>query len=192
MMNSLSNRFPLTVAGVLARPLVSLVASLALLMLAPTFAFSQTRDLSSRGDLLDRIVAIVGDGVILKTQLDAETDRIAIRLRQQKTELPPQGILRQQVLERLIAQEVQLQRADRVGVKVSDEMLNGSLEEMAQRNNISFSQLPASLQAQGIDYRDFRDEMRRDIAMQMLRQRDVIARINVSPRELEQFLARQE
>jgi len=170
----------------------SALACLALLVLVPTPGFAQTRELSGRGELIERIVAVVGEGVILKSHLDAETDRITARLRQQKTELPPRGILRQQVLERLIAQEVQLQRAERVGIKVSDEMLNSSLEEMAQRNNISFSQLPASLQAQGIDYRDFRDDMRRDIAMQILRQRDVVSRVNISPRELDQFLARQE
>jgi peptidyl-prolyl cis-trans isomerase SurA len=141
---------------------------------------------------MDRIAAVVGDGVILTSQLDAETERISARLRERKTELPPRGVLRQQVLERLIIQEVQIQRADRVGIQVSDEMLNGSLEEIAQRNNIQFSQLPAELARQGIDYREFRDEMRRDIALQLLRQRDVVQRINISPRELEQFLARQE
>src|SRR5215831_15905620 len=170
----------------------ALLAAAALLLIAPAIGFTQTRELSTRGELLDRIVAVVGEGVILKSQLDTETDHIAARLRQQKTEAPPRNILRQQVLERLIAQEVQLQRADRVGIKVSDEMLNSSLEEIAQRNNIAFSQLPAALQAQGIDYRDFRDDMRRDITMQMLRQRDVVGRINISPRELEQFLARQD
>jgi peptidyl-prolyl cis-trans isomerase SurA len=161
-------------------------------LIASESAFGQTRELSGRGDLLDRIVAVVGDGVILKSQLDAETERVVARLRERKTELPPSGVLRQQILERLITQEVQLQRADRVGLRVSDEMLNDSLEEIAQRNNIAFSQLPDALKAQGIDYRDFRDEMRRDITMQMLRQRDVLARINISPRELDQFIARQE
>lgn len=176
-----------------SRLLVSVFAGLAALAaLGGEAAFAQTRELSSRGELVDRIAAVVGEGVIMKSQLDVETERITQRLRERKTELPPRGVLRQQVLERLIVQEVQLQRADRVGIKVSDEMLNSSLEEIAQRNNIQFSQLPASLQAQGIDYREFRDEMRRDIAMQLLRQRDVLSRINISPRELEQFLARQD
>jgi peptidyl-prolyl cis-trans isomerase SurA len=176
--------------GALSRTLGLLCC--AALLCTPAVGTAQTRELSSRGQLLDRIVAVVGEGVILKSQLDTETDRIAARLRQQKTELPPRGVLRQQVLERLIAQEVQTQRADRVGIKVSDEMLNSSMEEIAQRNNIPFSQLPAALQAQGIEYREFRDEMRRDISLQLLRQRDVISHINISPRELEQFLARQE
>ncbi len=172
--------------------LLTILSGLALLALASGTSFAQTRELSSRGELLDRVAAVVGDGVILQSQLDAETERIVARLRERKTELPPRGVLRQQVLERLIVQEIQMQRADRVGIKVSDEMLNSSLEEIAQRNKIQFSQLPQTLAAQGIDYRDFRDEMRRDLTMQMLRQRDVISHINVSPRELEQFLARQE
>ncbi len=169
-----------------------LLACAALVAVAPSQLHAQTRELSSRGELVDRIVAVVGEEVILKSQLDAETDRIVARLKERKTELPPRSVLRQQVLERLIVQEVQLQRAERAGIKVSDEMLNGSLEDVAQRGNIQFSQLPDALAAQGIDYRNFRDEMRRDITMQLLRQRDVVARINVSPRELDQFLARQE
>jgi peptidyl-prolyl cis-trans isomerase SurA len=173
-------------------PAKFLAALACLTLFAAGSVFAQTRELSSRGDLVDRIAAVVGDGVILKSQLDVETDRIAARLKDRKTELPPRSVLRQQVLERLIVQEVQMQRAERVGIKVSDEMLNSSLEEIAQRNNIQFSQLPNALAAQGIDYRDFRDDMRRDIALQLLRQRDVVSKINISPRELEQFLARQE
>ena len=71
-------------------------------------------------------------------------------------------------------------------------MLNGALDDVAKRNNISFADLPQALAQQGIDYRDFRDEIRRQLTLQLLRQRDVIGRINVSPRELEQFMARQQ
>ncbi|MBC7982903.1 MAG: peptidylprolyl isomerase [Candidatus Obscuribacterales bacterium] len=165
---------------------------LALSALAPTLALAQTRELSSRGELVDRIAAVVNDSVVLKSQLDAEIERITERLRERKTELPPRNVLRNQVLERLVVQEVQMQRADRLGMKVADEMLNGTLEDVAKRNNISFSGLPEALKAQGIDYQEFREEIRRDLTLQMLRQRDVVARINISPRELEQFLARQQ
>ena len=110
---------------------------------------------------------------------------------QQKTELPPRNVLRKQVLERLIMEEIQMQRADRLGVEVSEEMLNGALDDVAKRNNIQFSDLPAALGQQGIDYRNFRDEIRKQLKLQLLRQRDVMARINISPRELEQFKARQ-
>jgi peptidyl-prolyl cis-trans isomerase SurA len=71
-------------------------------------------------------------------------------------------------------------------------MLNGALDDVAKRNNIPFPDLPQALAQQGIDYRNFRDEIRRQMKLQLLRQRDVIARINISPRELEQFMARQQ
>ena len=162
------------------------------LALAGTTAFAQTRELSSSGDLLDRIAAVVNDGVVLVSQLDAQTDEVIQRLRTQKTELPPRNVLRKQILERLIVEEIQMQRADRLGVEVSEEMLNGALDDVAKRNNIGFPDLPRALSQQGIDYRDFRDEIRRQMKLQLLRQRDVIGRINISPRELEQFMARQQ
>jgi peptidyl-prolyl cis-trans isomerase SurA len=167
-------------------------ASLAFALLAqPHTADAQTRELSTSGVLVDRIAAVVNDGVVLTSQLDTEVERITQRLRERETELPPRNVLRRQVLERLVVQEVQMQRADRIGMRVPDEMLNGTLEDVAQRNGVTFSQLPEALKAQGVDYRDFREEVRRDLTLQMLRQRDVLGKINVSPRELEQFLARQ-
>lgn len=178
----------MNIANTLKQPLR--LAACGLLAL-PLLAFGQTRELSSRGELVDRIAAVVNDGVVLNSQLDGEMERITARLRERNTELPPRNVLRRQVLDRLVLQEIQMQRAERIGMHVSDEMLNSSLEDVAQRNNVTFSQLPDALKAQGIDYREFREEVRRDITLQMLRQRDVVARINISPRELEQFLARQ-
>jgi len=162
------------------------------LTLTVSTAFAQTRELSSSGVLLDRIAAVVNDGVVLVSQLDEQTDEIIQRLRQQKTELPPRNVLRKQILERLIIEEVQIQRANRLGIEVSEEMLNGALEDVGKRNNIPFPDLPRALAQQGIDYRDYRDEIRRQMTLQLLRQRDVIGRINISPRELEQFMARQQ
>ena len=70
-------------------------------------------------------------------------------------------------------------------------MLNEALRDVAERNNIPFEQMPAALEAQGVDYASYREEMRREITMSMLRQRDVFPRIYVSPRELDQALERQ-
>jgi peptidyl-prolyl cis-trans isomerase SurA len=169
--------------------LASLILSLAFL---PLLAHAQTRELSANGALLDRIAAVVNDGVVLTSELDEQTEEVIARLRQQKTELPPRNVLRQQILERLVIDEIQMQRAARLGIQVSDEMLNGALQDVAQRNNMSFADLPRQLEAQGIDYRVYRDEIRKQLTLQLLRQRDVIGRINVSPRELDQALARQQ
>lgn len=155
-----------------------------------TGAFAQTRDLSTSGELLDRIAAVVNDGVVLNSQLDEQTDEVIARLRQQNTELPPRNVLRQQILERLVVEEIQVQRADKLGIHISDEMLNGALDNVARTNGISFADLPRTLEQQGIDYRTYRDEIRRQMTLQMLRQRDVIGRINISPRELDQAMAR--
>jgi len=154
----------------------------ALLTVPP--AGSQTRDIGVHGELLDRIAAIVNDGIVLKSELDEQMESVTKRLQEQKVELPPESVLKQQVLERLILQEIQTQRAKHVGLTISDEQLNGALQEIAQRNKIPFDQLPTALAAQGVDYKQYRESMRKELTLSTLRQRDVIAHINVSPHEL--------
>ncbi len=171
----------------MSRVLISLLAALTLS--GPVLA--QTRDLSTSGASLDRVVAIVGDGVVLQSQVDDQLNLIMGRLRDQKAQLPPADVVHQQVLERLVLQEIQLQRANRLGVRVSDEMLNEALRDVAKRNGLAFEQMPDALASQGVDYASYRDDMRREISISLLRQRDVYPRIYVSPRELDQALARQ-
>jgi peptidyl-prolyl cis-trans isomerase SurA len=155
-------------------------------------AHAQTRDIGVHGELLDRIAAIVNDGLVLKSELDAQMQSVTKRLTEQKVELPSQSVLRQQVLDRLIVQEIETQQAKRVGLTVSDEQLNSALQEIAARNKIPFDQLPTALAAQGVDYKLYRDSMRKELTLNTLRQRDVIARITVTPHELEQYLDRQQ
>jgi peptidyl-prolyl cis-trans isomerase SurA len=161
-----------------------------MLLLSPSHA--QTRDIGVHGELLDRIAAIVNDGLVLKSELDVQMSSVQKRLQEQKVELPSQSVLQQQVLDRLVLQEIQLQRAKHVGLTVTDEQLNGALQEIAARNKIPFDQLPTALAAQGVDYKIYRESMRKELTLSTLRSRDVIAHINVSPHELEQYLARQQ
>jgi peptidyl-prolyl cis-trans isomerase SurA len=147
--------------------------------------------LSNTGALLDRIVAVVNEGIILKSQMDDKVRVITSQLREQGNPLPPPEAIEQQVLEQLIVQEVQLQRARRLGIRVSDQMLNGTLQRIAERNGLTLTQLPAALQAQGIDYARYREDVRNDMVLDGLLQRDVIAQISVSEREIERFLERQ-
>jgi peptidyl-prolyl cis-trans isomerase SurA len=167
--------------GIIAVQLVLLSASQA-----------QTRDIGVHGELLDRIAAVVNDGLVLKSELDAQLDSVTKRLVDQKVELPSQSVLRQQVLDRLIVQEIEMQRAKHVGLSITDEQLNSALQEIAGRNKIPFDQLPTALQAQGIDYKQYRESMRKEITLSQLRQRDVIAHINVTPHEMEQYIGRQQ
>jgi peptidyl-prolyl cis-trans isomerase SurA len=167
-----------------------LTGLLCTLLLSTGAAWAQTRDMSSTGVALDRVIAIVNEGLVLQSQLDAQSALIADRLQSQGSQLPPADVIRQQVLERLILQEIQVQRAERLGVQVPDEMLNEALRDVAKRNNIEFEQMPSALEQQGVDYATYREEMRREIMLSMLRQRDVFPRIYVSPREVEQALER--
>lgn len=170
--------------------LISKGLLLACVLLAGAWPLARAAELSSRGVLLDRVAAVVNDGIVLVSELDRQQQLISDRLQQAGQQLPPANILRQQVLERLVMQEVQMQRADRLGLKVSDEMVNQALAEVAARNKIQFSDLPAALEAQGVDYRSYREEVRREMALNALRQRDVYSRIYVSPREVEQCFAK--
>jgi peptidyl-prolyl cis-trans isomerase SurA len=106
--------------------------------------------------------------------------------------MPPEPVLSRQVLDRLVVQRLQLQRADKVGIKVSDETLNQALATVAQRNNVTLEQLPDLLAREGIDYAAYREELRQQVAIDQLRQRDVLQRISVTPKEIEAYLARQQ
>ncbi|KAA0207517.1 MAG: hypothetical protein EDM71_06810 [Proteobacteria bacterium] len=167
------------------------ITLLALALLPGAIAHAQDRELSSRGELVDGIAAVVNDGVVLKSELAEETQRIVRRLQAQGTQVPPQRSLVPQVLERLIINRIQLQRCERVGIQVSDETLNNALANIAQHNNVTIAQLPQMLAAEGIDYQQYRREMRDQIAIEQLRQRDVLARISVTPREIDEYLTRQ-
>lgn len=154
-------------------------------------ATAQTRELDTRGVMLDRIAAIVNDGVVLNSDLELQIGAVSERLRAQKLELPAQNVLRQQVLERLVVQEIQLQRAQHDGVKVADETLNSALQDVARRNNLTLSQLPQALAEQGVEYAAYREDLRKEITLSMLRQRDVLERIVVTPKEIDQYLEKE-
>lgn len=146
-------------------------------------------ELSESGEFLDGVAAIVNEGIVLKSQL---RDQLAMILRQADTEqiqLPPANVLQDQVLERLILGEVQLQRAARIGLHVSDQMLNQAIERVAQQNDVRLEDMPALLAKDGINYADFRRDLRDEITLEQLRRIDVGQRINVSPREIEQCIA---
>lgn len=146
-------------------------------------------ELSTTGQMLDGIAAIVNEGVVLKSELAEQTETIRQRARAEGLQLPPENVLREQVLERLIVEQIQMQRADRFGIQISDQMLNETLARIAQQNNIPFERLPESMAAEGIDYAAYRRDMRKQLTLEQLRQIDVIRRISVAPREIEQCIA---
>ncbi len=170
----------------------SLIPAIVLSLAGIHATVAQNLDLSDTGQLLDGIAAIVNDGVVLKSELALQAALIQQRLMAENTQLPPPDVLAGQVLERLVIMRLQLQRADRLGVEITDEGLNMALADVARRNNVSLTQLPELLAEDGVDYTGYRSEMREQLVIEQLRQRDVMSRIVVTPRELEDYLDRQE
>lgn len=155
---------------------------------APVLA---AEELSETGQFLDGVAAIVNEGVVLKSQLMEQTAMIIKRARESDPpmQLPPANVLREQLLERLIITEIQLQRAAMIGLQVSDQYLNESIAQIAASNNVRFEDMPALLAQEGVNYAAFREEMRDEITLEQLRRIDVGQRINVSPREIQQCIA---
>ena len=170
---------------------ISSAASL-LLAVGCGAAYGQTRDLGAGGELLDGVAAIVDDGVVLKSELERQVDVIIQRLRQQNTQLPPLSVLESQILDQLVLRQIQLQRAQRFGIQVSDDFLNQTLSRVAAENGITLEQMPATLESEGIDYAAYRQDMREQMILQQLQQRDVVSRINVAPKEMDACLYRKE
>lgn len=145
-------------------------------------------ELSETGQFLDGVAAIVNEGVVLKSELNRQADLIIKRATDQGIELPPAHILMEQVLERLIVEEIQAQRADRIGIQISDQMLNTAITQIADQAGFSFAELPEILARDGVDYGEYRRDMRKQMILEQLRQIEVTGRISVSPREIQQCL----
>jgi peptidyl-prolyl cis-trans isomerase SurA len=158
----------------------------AILATAPLIAADE---LSDTGEFIDGIAAIVNDGVVLKSQLREEVASILVRASKEDLQLPPADVLQEQVLERLILTEVQLQRAALIGLQVSDQMLNESIARIATANNVEFEDMPRLLAEDGVTYSTFRSSLRDELTLDQLKRIDVGQRITVSPREVEQCLA---
>jgi len=176
------------------RNLLAAAAALLVQWLPP--ASAQDRELGAGGELLEGIAAVVDEGLVLKTELAERLDLVVQNLNKQQAEappdqrrpLPPVAIIEQQVLDQLIIREIQLQRADRVGITVNDDLLNEALSRVAQNLGYTLEELPAVLAAQGIDYTAYREDSRKDLLIEQLEQRDVLQRIAITPRELDQCL----
>ena len=144
--------------------------------------------LSDEGEFLDGIAAVVNDGIVLRSELDQELTGVRASIRAQGLRSPPSAVLETQVLERLVLREIQLQRAKRFGIEISDEQVNRALGFVARQNEVELSDLPDVLAEQGVAYAEYREELRSQIALDTLRQRDVVSRVYLNPREVDDFL----
>ena len=138
---------------------------------------------------LDRVVAIVDNDVVMQSQLDARLREVQQTIDKRGGALPPEHVLSQQVLERLIIENIQLQIGERSGIRITDEELNQAMGTIAQRNGMSLEQFRDALARDGLSYADARDQVRREMVISRVRQRRVAGRIQVTDQEVQNFLA---
>lgn len=138
---------------------------------------------------LNRVVAIVDNDVVMQSQLDSRLREVQQTITQRGAALPPEHVLSQQVLERLIIENIQLQIGERSGIRITDEELNQAIGTIAQRNGMSIEQFRAALAKDGLSYTDARDQVRREMIISRVRQRRVAERIQVTDQEVQNFLA---
>nr|WP_314874393.1 peptidylprolyl isomerase SurA [uncultured Pseudomonas sp.] len=138
---------------------------------------------------LDSVVAIVDNDVVMKSQLDQRVREVEQTIAKRGGGMPPPGTLDQQVLERLIVENLQLQIGERSGIRITDEELNQAIGTIAQRNGMSLEQFQAALRRDGLSFDDAREQVKREMIISRVRQRRVAERIQVSEQEVKNFLA---
>ena len=165
-------------------PRAGLLALLFLLFAAPLWAAGP-----EDGELLDRIVALVNEDVIMQSELEARMQQVSRNL--DASRMPPEDVLRRQVLDRMVIEELQLQFAQNVGIQIDDITLNRTMQEIAQGNGMSLQAFREKLIAEGIDYDAFREQVRDEMTITRLRQRQVDSRVSVSEQEIDDLIASQ-
>ena len=160
--------------------------------LLATFCLLLSLNVHSKIELLDRVVAVVDSGVIMESQLNSRVEEILQRLKNDNAELPPLNLIEEQVLDRLIIEEIQLQIADRAGIKISDSELNQTLARVSAQNNLSLEEFRIKLEGEGTSYRSFRDTIRKELIIQRVQRGKVGAKIDISEQEIENFINSEE
>jgi peptidyl-prolyl cis-trans isomerase SurA len=139
--------------------------------------------------LVDAIVAVVNTDVITMKELNDRVQIIEQRMRRQNMQVPPRDLLQKQLLERLIVNRAQMQMARDLGVRVDDTMLDRAVARIAEQNGITVQALRDQLERDGISFARFRDEIREEIALQRLREREVDNKLQITESEIDSFLA---
>lgn len=159
---------------------------LALLLLSVLFVIASSAWPSTP---LDRIVAVVNDDVVTETELKERIASISQQLRQQRRPLPPSNVMREQLLERLILERLQLQEAKSVGIQVDDDTLNQTIKRIAADNKLSVAEFRGTLEKDGYDFALFREDIRRELVIRRLHERQVSQRVVISEQDVDQYLS---
>jgi len=140
---------------------------------------------------INQIAAIVNDDVITSLELNQQVETIRNQLRSQNTRLPPENVLRKQVLEREVVKQIQLQIAKSTGIRINDNELSSTLSRIAQQNQLSLREFRDALENDGLNFSSFREDIRAEMILARLHQREIHNRITISTQEVDNFLATQ-
>ena len=139
---------------------------------------------------LDKIIAVVDEDVIMQSEFEQQLSKIREQIRRQGTQPPSASVLEKQVLERLILQKIQVQVAGRSGITVSEQSLDKAIADIAKRNNLSDDKFRDILAGEGYDFKVFREDIRQEILLSRLRKEEVDKRIQISDREIENYISK--
>ena len=157
-----------------------LIAS-AILALSSSFAFAEPI-------ALDRVAVVVNESIIMSSEVDHRIRDIRAQLTARNAQLPPADVLANQVKEQLIIESIQLQLAERQGIRVSDSELNNTMNRIAQQNNLSLSDFRKALISEGRDYQQVRDQILRELIISRVQQSNVNRRVSVTDQEVQNYL----
>lgn len=143
-------------------------------------------------EILDRVIAIVDQDVVLQSELQDRMTSVYAQIAQSGTQAPPPDVLQPQVLERLISERLQLNMGYNAGVRITDAELNEALERIAANSGLSTIDYLKAIQQDGASPRDLREQVRREMILGRVQQGNVMRRIRISPRELDNFLESEE
>lgn len=170
-------------------PILGMASSGAALAAKPAVKTAEPAQQSSQ--FVDGIAAVVNQKVITLQQLNAEAHLAQLQLQRQKIPVPDAAILQKQVLQRLIMEEVERQEADRLGIRVSDAQVEQAVQTVAQRNKLSVARLRQEVEKSGVTWDAYMKNLRKEVRMDMLRQRAVDSTIVISDAEVDAFLKNQ-
>ena len=145
--------------------------------------------LSAKIEILDRVAIIVGEGVVLESQVNNMLENIKKRYQEQGAPMPPQEMMLEQVHERLIIEELQLQMGRQAGIRVGDGELNQAFENIAQSNGLSLESFIETLEAEGESYEELRSQVRKEMIIQRVQRGRVGREVDITEQELDGFLA---
>ena len=143
-------------------------------------------------EVLDRIAIIVDDGVVMESQVNNTVRDITRRYEEQNLQKPPIDVIKEQVQEKLIIEELQLQMADRAGIRISDSELNITMSRLASNNQMTLEDFIVFIEENGDSYEELREQMRREMRIQRIQRGRVNSRIDITENEFEAFLATDE